>query len=210
MAEDLGSRLGGMFRGFKQRAGEAVARSEAAFARGKTAGERVLDDSGDLIVDAGHVIDEAVLHRAARAGKMHAVVRAAGTGQVQDLKEKAGNQMAATAGGQEARALNSVDDYVAARAYIGRITAVEVTDIRGATLVPAGKEIDEDDVRRCREAGQLSALIYSAQQGPPRSAAAPPPPRSTDRGYKPKLHTPAPRATLPLMGPEAKPPDDSR
>jgi len=204
MGEDLGRKLGGMFRGLRQKAEDAVTRSETAFVRGKIAGSPVLDDQGGMIVDAGRLIDDSVIDRAARAGKLHALAKAAGAAQLQDLKEKASEQIAATEGGQESRSLDSVDDYVAARRYVGWTTAFDVTDIRGNLVVPTGKEVTEEDVRRCREAGLLSALVYAAQRGsrPDPNAA---PKSSTDPGYVPKLHAPGPgRPTLPMMSPDSK------
>ncbi len=176
-SSDFKGRLSGLFKGLKQAAGDAVETSQVAMARGKTASRAVTTDSGELIVDAGHIIDDAVIAYAKQTGRLPALVAAAVASQAQDLREKARSAYDATPDGIEAKSLASSDQYIAARAYIGWIAATDVTDIRGNTIVPAGKKIDDEDVRAVRQAEQLSALIYSAQQSPPpsRPVVAPPP-----------------------------------
>ena len=63
----------------------------------------------------------------------------------------------------EARSLDSVEDFMEARRYLGKYAVLEVTNIRGEIIVPAGTQIDDEYIRKAREAGQLSALIYSAK-----------------------------------------------
>jgi hypothetical protein len=207
MADDLGGQLGRFWRGLRQKTADTVARQEAAFARGKIAGTAVLDDAGEMIVDAGHPIDDAVIERAAVAGKLRALAVSAGMAQVQDAREKARDHLAQTLDGREARALDSVDDYVAARRYVGRTAGVDVTDIRGNVIVPAGKEIKEEDVRLAREAGLLSALVYSAQQAAP--VPTPPavaePERADEEFRSQTLAVPQRRSSLPLVSPPDSP-----
>jgi len=205
--QGFGGQLGRFFHDIKEKATETVARQEAAFARGKIAGSRVQDDEGNIIVDAGHVIDEAAIARAERAGKLGALVMSAGTAQVQDLREKASDTLANTQDGREARNLDSVDEFRDAMAYVGRYTGVDVTDIRGGVVVPAGKKIEADDVRAARDAGLLSAFIYSAQQGHMPEPAAPY--KQDTAAYTPQQTTAPPkRVSLPLVGPETKPPKE--
>src|SRR5689334_15084036 len=116
----FGGQLGRFFHDIREKATETVARQEAAFVRGKIAGAVVKDDQGAIIVDAGHTIDDAAIARAERAGKLGALVVSAGTGQVQDLKEKASDTLANTPDGREARNLDSVDEFRQAMAYVGR------------------------------------------------------------------------------------------
>lgn len=147
-----------------QRTSDALSRQEAAMVRGKVSGRTVLDDDGNMLVDAGHIIDDTVIERAAAVGKLHLLVMAAGTARVQDLQEAAQGQIDKTGGGREAKAYNSIDDYAEARAYIGRYAGVDVTDVRGNVVIPMGRKLSDDDIRTARDAGLLSALMFAAQQ----------------------------------------------
>ena len=168
MADDPGKHGVSLWDRFRNRAADVVAQQSAGLVRGRIAGHDVHDDAGNLIVGAGRVIDDLAIERATDAGKMPALVAAAASAQGQDIKEKLQGEYDRTPDGQERRSLADSDEYLEARGYIRYVAAVEVTDIRGAVLVPAGKVIEDEDVRRAREAGQLAALIYSAQQsGPP-------------------------------------------
>jgi len=203
MPGDLFGQISKAWAGLRKKTSETVARQEAAFARGKIAGTPVTDDEGNVLVDAGHRIDDTAIERAAAAGKLHALAAAAMTAHVQDFKEKAREQLDRTPDGIEARALNSVDDFIEARRYVGRIAGVDVTDIRGNVLIPAGKEINERDVQIAREAGQLSALIYSAQQPAPEPlpTADHRPPATQHRTPSTQHPTPIARPRLPLVQP---------
>jgi hypothetical protein len=193
--------LGRFFQDVRDKATETVARQEAAFARGKIAGTTVQTDDGTVIVDAGHIIDDAAIARAERAGKLGALVVSAGTAQVQDLKEKASDTLANTQDGREARNLDSVDEFREAMAYVGRYTGMDVTDVRGNILVPAGKKVDAEDVRVARESGLLSSLIYSAQRG--HAPEPEPSPLTNEPGYAPSKPAVRPkRPSLPLVGPD--------
>jgi hypothetical protein len=200
----FGGQLGKLFQDMKEKATETVARQEAAFVRGKVAGSPVKDDDGEIIVDAGHLIDEAVIARAERAGKLGALVMSAGTAQVQDLREKASDTLAKTQDGTESRNLASVEEFREAMAYVGRYAGMDVTDIRGNIIVPQGKRIDAEDVRAARDENLLSSLIYSAQQG--QAPAPEPSPLANEPGYQSsRPAAPAKRAALPLVGPEDEP-----
>lgn len=204
--------FGGLFRGIRKKAEDAVAEREAAFVRGKVAGRTVRAPDGTVVIEAGRIVDEATIQRAIQCGRLTSVMQAVAMAQAQDLKEKAEQVIERTDEGREARNVESVDDYVAARRYVGRVAVIAVTDIRGQVLVPAGKEITEDDVRRARDAGQLSALIYSAQQPQPprqsRSAPAAPPAREDDAAEA-RVHDAdqRKRATLPFVPPPGKDPE---
>ncbi|HLK58138.1 MAG TPA: hypothetical protein VKU00_16340 [Chthonomonadaceae bacterium] len=172
MAEDIRTQIGNFWKGLRKKATEAVESQEVGFVRGKVAARSVFDNAGNLIVDSGQTIDDGVIARAQEAGKLGALVSAAVTAQAQDVREKAKQIYESTPEGTEARSLATSEQYLEARRYIGWKAAMDVTDIRGTILVPAGKEIEDEDVRAVREAGQLGALIASAEQsGPP--AAAP-------------------------------------
>jgi hypothetical protein len=172
MVEDLGKQVAGLWDRLRNKASDVVAGPSAALVRGKIAANDVFDEAGNLLVGAGKEIDDEVINRATAAGKMPAIVAAAATAQGQDIKEKFQAGYDRTPEGQETRNLADSDDYIEARRYIRWIAGIEVTDIRGNTIVPAGKVIEDEDVRRAREAGQLAALIYSAQQSGPASAEA--------------------------------------
>jgi hypothetical protein len=147
-----------------QRTSDALSKQQAALVRGKVSGKQVFDDEGTLLVDAGHIIDDSVIQHASDAGKLSQLVMAAGAARVQDFREAAQDKIDRTGGGQEARYLDSVEEYGAARGYIGKYAGVDVTDVRGNVVIPTGKKINEDDVRIAREAGLLSALVFAAQQ----------------------------------------------
>jgi hypothetical protein len=149
-----------------------------------------VDEAGNMIVDAGHRIDDTVIQRAQTAGKMHALVAAAVTAQAQDVRDQVRKHYDSTPDGQEAQSMATSEQYIEARRYIGRIAGVDITDIRGNVIVPAGKEIRDEDVRIVRDAGQLAALIYAAQQPAPLHPAAPepaaaPPPTNSRRAPVP-------------------------
>lgn len=177
---DLMERVSGFFTGLKKKAGDAVESHEIAMVRGKSAAKTVLTDAGDVIVDAGHPIDDDAIEMARRAGKLNALVASAVSSQAQDFRERTRAAYAATPEGTEARSMASSEQYLEARHYIGYVAAVDVTDIRGNIIVPAGTKIDDEYVRSARDAEQLGSLIYSAQQSPaPHASAAPPPPKGT-------------------------------
>src|SRR5580700_9928194 len=118
---DMMEKVSGFFNGLKRKAGEVAETQEIAYIRGKTASKAVLSDAGDLIVDAGRPITEAAIGRARAAGKLNALVAAAASSQVQDLKERARTAYAATPEGTEARSMASSEQYIEARHYIGRV-----------------------------------------------------------------------------------------
>lgn len=164
--------MAGFLDNLRKKAEEAIAKSEIALVRGKIAGTRVCGRDGSIVVDAGHVVDDAVIERAISEGLLHALAQSVLAAHAQDAKERAAAFRARTPEGQEEANLDSVDLFIEARGCVGRIAVLEVTDIRGNTVVPAGTEITEQEVRRARAAGQLEALIYSASQPqPPRDPA---------------------------------------
>ena len=168
MSDDLKSRIGNLWSGFRKKASDVVAQQGIGLVRGRVAAKDVTDDAGNVLVGAGHRVDDAAIERVNAAGKMPALVAAVTTARTQDLQERIKAGYEDTSEGQGARNLADSEQYLEARNYIQYVAAIEVTDIRGAILVPAGKVIEDEDVRTVREAGQLAALIYSAQQsGPP-------------------------------------------
>jgi hypothetical protein len=176
----------------KLKASQAVIDREAAFVRGKIAGVTVTDRAGKVLVEPGHRIDEAIISRARRAGKMGALASAVWKAQTQDLKEKVGTQYSRTNRKREEYYLNSVEEFREARTYLRRILTMDVTDIRGNVVVASGKALDDEDIRRARDAGLLSALLVAAQQAlPPRDEA----PAPTPPPY-PQYSAPRPAPTL--------------
>jgi len=174
MADDFGKKVSNLWDRFRTKATDVVAQQSAAIVRGKIAARDVFDDAGNMLVGAGKSIDDSVIDRATAAGKMPALVAAVATAGTQDLREKLQSHYDQTPEGQDRRNLADSDDYIEARGYIKYIAAIEVTDIRGNVLVPADAEIRDEDVRKVRDAGQLAALIYSAQQsGPPKLSYEP-------------------------------------
>lgn len=204
MSDDILHQVAQLWQGFRKRAADAVTRQTIALVRNRVAGVPVLDDAGNLIVDAGHRIDDAVLERAQAAGKLQALVAAALKAQAQDLQEKTGEMLDSLPERQEARALATVEEAAEARRYVGRIAGIDVTDVRGTVIVPAGKRITEEDIGRAREAGLLAALCYSAQQPQPETPASAEQETSALPPGSPLAKSPPPqqRPTLPLLTPD--------
>ena len=167
MAEQESSGIGGWLKGLRGKASQAVADQQAGFARGKVAGVEVVDDAGNVLVAAGQRVDDALLERVRQAGKMGALAGAVVQGQTQDIRETVQTQYAKTDSAKEARLLDSVEDYREVRRYLGRILTMDVTDIRGHAVVPAGKTLDDGDIQLARDAGLLSALLVAAEQALP-------------------------------------------
>ena len=159
--------LAGWWQGIRGKAEQVVVDQQVAFVRGKIAGVAVTDDTGKLLVDSGQRIDGEIISRAQQAGKMGALAAAAAKGQQQDLKEAIHSQYARTDTAKEAQLLDSVEEYAEARRYINRILTMDVTDIRGNVIVPTGKKIDDEDIRRARDAGQIAAFLAAAEQALP-------------------------------------------
>jgi|SRR5579871_1580868 len=174
MADSFSKSIGGFWNGLQQKAAQKIAEREIALVRAKVVGKPVSDDAGNLIIDAGQTVDDAVIARAREAGKMPALVAATVVARTQDIKTQAHDLYAQTSKGAETEALNSVDSYVEARTYIGRTLESEIMDLQGNVVIPAGKQLTAEDVQAAREAGQLQALIYAAQQAPVTSAPVPP------------------------------------
>lgn len=173
---DFKSKLSGLFSNAKKAAEDVLESQQIALSRGRTASKDVLSDSGEIIVEAGHRIDEETIQKAKSAGKLSALAGAAVTSSAQDFRERARNTYDSTPDGIEARSMASSEQYIEARRYIGRIASVDVTDIRGNMIIQAGQKLDDSHVRAAREADQLGSLIYSAQQSPAVNYASPPPP----------------------------------
>ena len=195
MSDDIRTQLGNLWNGFKKKTGEAVSAQGANLARGKTVAKDIFDGAGALLVSAGSKVDDATIARVDQAGKMHELVASVVQGQTQDLQERVKTEIERTPDGQEARNLADSELYLEARRYIRYRASVAVTDIRGNDIVPAGKIIEDEDVRAVREAEQLSALIYSAQQ------SGGPVLETYETSYSPESVAPSPvstRTPLPL------------
>jgi len=189
-----------------RRAQRAVAttleREQIALIMGKTAGRTVEDGTGGVVVEAGHAVDRDVVERALKSGRLGALVAAVATAQVQDIQERASQLRASSDDGREQGSLDTVEEYVRARSYVGRVAVVDVTDVRGAVVIPAGTRLTEDHVRQARSANLLGALVFSASQ--------PQPAESTGSAGKEQPQVAAetdvvspPRRRLPLLDPSS-------
>jgi len=163
---------GGWLAGLRSKATETIEKQQAAFALGKVAGVTVTDEEGVVIVEAGRRIDGAMVARAYQCGKVPALGASALQGQKQDLQEKVQAQYARTEAGREARLLDSVEEFEEVHRYFGRETTMDVTDIRGNILIPAGKVLDAADAQLARDAGQLGALLVAARESVPSTRPA--------------------------------------
>lgn len=171
MAQDQTNESGGWWAGIRNRAANAIEKQQAAFALGKVAGVTVTDAEGNPVVEAGQRIDEAIVARAYQCGKVAALGASALQAHGQDIKEKVQAQYARTENGREAQLLDSVEEFAEVHQYLGRATTMDVTDIRGNVLVPAGKTLDAADAQLARDAGQLGALLVAARQSVPSTRA---------------------------------------
>lgn len=196
-----------LFDRLKKETASVVSREAASFARGKVAGRTVIAPSGETIVEAGRTITEEVIAAAERTNCTSALATSAAAAKLQDLQESASRAIDATPDGQEARSLGSVEDAIEARRYVGFVTAMDVTDIRGAIVIPAGCTVDDTTIRTAREAGLLSALVFAAQQGGRARSTAPstPPRKSPDAADRSEEPRPAARPSLPLVLPPTDP-----
>lgn len=176
MAQDESKGIAGWWHGLKNKASQVVGDQQADFAHGKVAGVTVTDDAGNVLVEAGQRITDEVLAQAKRTGKIPALAASAMKGQGQDLKEQVQTQYARTDSAQEARLLDTVEEYSQSRRYLGRVLTMDVTDIRGNIIVPSGKTLEEEDVRRARDAGQIGAFLAAAEQSLPGSSDTTPSP----------------------------------
>lgn len=207
MADGFLKQIGDLWSGFRDKAADTAARQSAALVRGKTAAKDVFDDAGSLLIGAGQTVDEPAIERTLKAGRMGALVAAVVSATTQDLREHVTSGYERTQDGQEAKNFASSEEYLEARKYIRYTAAVEITDIRGHVLVPAGKIIEDEDVRAVREAGQLGALIYSAQQ----SGSPSPLQVETRTTASPVVSPPNRRTALPLAETfEPSPTNDQR
>ncbi len=136
-------------------------REQTAFVLGKVAGNTVRDGDGRTIVAAGDVIDGAIVADAVRSGRLPMLVASVAAANVQDIQERVNRARAATDEGTEQASLDTVEDYARARACVGRIAGLDVTDVRGTVVVPAGARITEEHVRSARSLGLLNALMHS-------------------------------------------------
>jgi hypothetical protein len=204
MSDDIHHQVAKLWQGFRKRAVDSVTRQTIALVRNRVAGVPVVDDAGNLIVDAGHRIDDEVIERAQAAGKLQALVAAALKAKTQDLQEKTGEMLDNLPEHREARWLATAEEAAETRRYIGRIAGIDVTDVRGTVIVPAGKRITEEDVGKTREAGLLAALRYSAQQPQPEAPASAEPEQAGSPFGSPLAEFPPPRQrpTLPLLTPD--------
>jgi hypothetical protein len=191
---------GGWFAGLRNKAFDVIEKQQAAFALGKIAGVTVTDPRGVVIVEAGQRIEEEAIARAYECGKVAALGSSALEAQKQDLKEKVQSQYARTEAGRESQLLESVEEFAEVHQYLGRATTMDVTDIRGNVLVPAGKVLDAADAQLARDAGQLGALLVAAQQSVPAAR----PHESSAASYVPQS-TPTRSRTL-LADPEVDAP----
>jgi hypothetical protein len=208
--EDLMKQFTQLWRGLKRKTEQTVLQQQRTFVRGKVAGVAVTDEEGNILVDAGHLIDDAVIERAVASNRLSALFNAAVTAKAQDFREKAAEIIAGTPQGRENQTLSQVEEYAEARRYVGRRAGMDVTDIRGKVIVEAGTEITEQVVIQAREANLLGALIFSAQQPAPaaespilqdrQTAESPPSPPEIPL---PTERPVASRATLPVVHPPA-------
>jgi hypothetical protein len=130
-----------------------------------------------------------------------ALASAVAKGVAQDLTETTRQRLGALPENQENRSIEDLDDYLAARACIGKVVGVNVSDVRGNILIPAGTALQDEHVRLTREAGQLGALLYAVSQPFEGTQSAARGPQKSEE-YTPKPEAPpASRTTLPMPPP---------
>ncbi len=179
-------------------------REQAAFVIGKVAGKAVRDAAGRTIVEAGDTIDAAVIEDATRSGRLPMLVAAVAAANVQDVQERFAQARDATDEGAEQSALETVEDYARARQCVGKVTGLDVTDIRGTVVVSAGTRITEDHVRTARAARLLNALMHSVSipHGPPNTVGADSNAETVHPNHTDEPPVPERRRTLPLVLPD--------
>lgn len=139
---------------------EYVDDKEADYARGKTAGETVLDDAGNILVPIGAMITDADIANARAAGRLHALAASAGKMQGSDFVETVKEKYAAGVDAVKTKTGEMVDSAKDKQgdALVGRITGKAVLLDDGATLVPANHVVTQADADAAQVAGKLGAL----------------------------------------------------
>lgn len=180
---------------------DTVERETMALLVGLTAGRTVRDKTGVAIVEPGMVITPEVAERARQAGKLQALLAAAAAASMQDLQERWDQVRRSTAEGQEDAAMATIDEYAMARRYVGRVAVLNVTDVRGTVIIPAGKRLTEEDIQMAREHDLLLAVIHSATQPQVQSAEGQQPeatPREEDTAADPSRRPRLPLVEMPV------------
>lgn len=202
MSERWKDKVGAAILRFRKQAGDVLAEREVALVMGHVAGVSVLDNDGNVIVEAGHVIDEGAVERARAVGKLGALAASVVTAGMQDLRERSAAIADATADGREARTMSDLDLYVRARSLRDHTVMVDVTDVRGTVVIAAGTRVSEAVISAAGDHGLLGALVYAASLPQP---AAPPPPSASmceTGAVAPKDAPPSPpvaRRRLPII-----------
>lgn len=202
MSEDFARNVGKLFGGLKRKAEETLAKQQAAFVLGKVPGVDVSNDFGVVLAKAGVPVTQQILSECERAGRLGALASAVAKGVAQDLTETAKGHMGALPENREQRSVDDLDDYLAARAYIGATVGLDVTDMRGNVLLSAGTTLVDEHIRMVRDSGQLGALLYAVKQ--PYTPQSIPvtdvqPVREAPKPTMPE--TPGKRTTLPMPPP---------
>lgn len=202
-------RLLDLARGLADTARDAAAKEAAAYALNRVAGRDLRADTGEIIVEAGHVIDERAVAVAQAHGKIAALAAVAVAAQVQDAKEMAQTCLSQTPDGIEAQSLETVEGYSEARRHVGKYTGVDVTDIRGNVVIPIGTKLTDGHLRTARDAGLIDALLYAVSV-PWTPIPAPEPDQSHEgapRGTEEPCQVPVAPRRLPLVPPPTRPDD---
>jgi hypothetical protein len=122
---------------------------EINLSRGKTVGQDVYDDQGDLIVAKGDVVTDGVIDQATRTDKMHQVALAAGVGGVLAGYESArGGVTGATA-----------------EQLKGRVVPTDITDNNGILVIPRGTVITDSIIQLAQDRGVMGKLTSAVLGG---------------------------------------------
>lgn len=136
----------GAYKGAKEKAGRYTEEQEIKLAHGKTAGQDVYDDQGNLIVAQGQTITDDVIDEAKAKGKMHQVAYAAGVAGVSGGYE----QMAEKAAGATGEKLK------------GKKVPDDIRDDSGNVVIMQGTVVTDTTIKRAREHGVFGKLAASA------------------------------------------------
>lgn len=139
---------------------EYVDDKEADYARGKTAGETVLDDAGNILVPIGTMITDADIANARAAGRLHALAASAGKTQGGDFVDTVKEKFAAGVDAVKVKTGELVDSAKDKQgdSLVGKITGKAVLRDDGTTLVLANHVITQADSDAAQAAGKLGAL----------------------------------------------------
>lgn len=134
--------IAGAYRGAKRKTTAYTEEQLANMVRGKTAGNDVYDDLGNVIVARGQIITDSVIEEAKAKGKLNQLAYAAGAGGVTGGYEQVAERAAGAAGEK----------------LKGKAVPYDIMDDQGNVVVPKGAVVTDTTIRQAKEQGVFGKL----------------------------------------------------